>query len=162
MSAVVVCRTFTVSLIVASTNISYPVPSAQSVLPPKPTLPASMTVEPLSRSLRYSEKGFDWFSRHVYAGFHICVYHPLCYNASTSLRHPGWKLRRCISLLSGGEAADQRAWSSKGVPPDSLYGCRGEQLLLRLYGLAGTSCVGALAPVFPFLQSLNFSLHPML
>lgn len=32
-------------------------------------------------------------------GSYTCVYHPRCYNASTSLRHPGWKLRRGVSSL---------------------------------------------------------------
>lgn len=44
--------------------------------------------------------------------------------------------------------ADQRVWSSRGVPPDSLYRYRGGWLLLRLYFRAGASRVGALAPVF--------------
>lgn len=115
---------------------------------------------PLDVILSELKKGLHWFSRHVYAGFHIsllpitpCPITPPRYCVIRGGSYGG----ASISLLSGGEVADQRAWSSGGVPPDSLYGYRGGWLLLRLYCLADTSRVGALAPV---LLSFNLPTFP--
>lgn len=57
--------------------------------------------------------------------------------------------------------ADQRARSSTGVPPDSLYGYGGGQLLLRLYFLPGALRVGALAPVFLSSKLPTFPIIPI-
>lgn len=130
-----VCRTFTVSLIVASTNIlQYSLCS-----PCCPQTPQHPRLSPpsLRVSFEYYVEGFALVLEACLRGFHalIAAYHPLCHNASASLRHPGWKLLEVLSSFL------EVKWPTKGC------GLQGASRRIRSTGTEVGGCYCACTSV---------------